>query len=346
MTSARRAAEAGDRAARGRLFSLFERVFLVGGLILFFYLLHRLGAATVKDNLQLVGWGVLLIIAQEILAYLANALGWFTAFPKPRHGLKLSSVLIARIVGDAVNYVTPTAGLGGEFIRARLLRDEVRSSRVVASVTVAKLSQVVGQILFIVIGLILILDDIPLTPNARRGLFFGLCVLSALVAILMWLQRRGMFSPIWAFAERLGIGDRAPDLAGQIRRLDEEVRRFHLDSTSQFLLSVLFFFCGWALGIVEVYLILWLLEVPVTVELALKIEVLSVAFDGIFFFVPAKLGTQEAGKVLIFRTLGLDPAIGLSFGILRHIRELSWSLIGLLTLWWHNLTRAGRRRST
>ncbi|HYD49015.1 MAG TPA: lysylphosphatidylglycerol synthase domain-containing protein, partial [Terriglobales bacterium] len=303
-----------------RVFSRLERIFFVAGLVLFIYLVRRLGAGTVKDNLQLVGWGVLLIVAQELLAYFANSLGWLAAFPRPLPSkLRFSSVVLARIVGDAINYVTPTAGLGGEFIRVRLLRGQASGTAVVASVTVAKLSQVVGQILFIVIGLIVILDDIPLAPAARRGLLIGLSVLSGLVAVLLFGQRRGMFSPIWALASRFGGKGRAPEMGGRLKRLDEEIARFHLDSAPQFLLSSFFFFCGWALGMVEVYLILWLLGVPVTLALALKIEVLSVAFDGVFFFVPAKLGTQEAGKVLIFRTLGLDAAAGLSFGILRHI---------------------------
>jgi hypothetical protein len=97
-------------------------------------------------------------------------------------------------------------------------------------------------------------------------------------------------------------------------------------------LSSTSFFVGWALGAVEIYLILWILGVPITAHRALTIEALSVAIDGLLFFVPAKVGTQEGGKVLIFTILGLDPAKGLALGILRHIRELTWAMIGLLIL--------------
>lgn len=313
----------------GAVFTWAERLFLVGGLVLFVYLLRRLGAGTVKDNLELVGGGIALIVLQELLAYSANTLGWWAAFPKPRIHVPLPTLFSARIVGDAINYLTPTAGLGGEFIRARLLRAQLGGTAVVASITVAKLSQVVGQIVFVVVGLIVIIDQIALPPAMRRGLLIGMSLLSGLMAVLVFVQRRGMFSPIWRFAERLGITAQAPEFGRQLQRLDREIARFHLDADGSFFLSAAFFFVGWALGVVEVYLIMWLLNEPVTVEVALQIEVLSIAFDGIFFFVPAKLGTQEAGKVLIFKTLGLDPATGLSFGILRHIRELSWSLIGL-----------------
>lgn len=321
-------------ANRGRAFSIAERFLLVGGLLLFGFLLHRLGLGSVVENLELVGMGVFLIIAQELLAYTANTLGWLAAFTPPRPKIPFFPLLGARIIGDAINYVTPTAGLGGEFIRARLMRGMAQGTQVVASITVAKVSQVVGQIAFVVLGLIVILDEIPLPPNARRGILLGVVVLSGLVAVLVFMQRRGLFTLVWRFAEKIGVAQTAPDLTRQLHRLDAEIRKFHLNANGAFVLSSGLFFLGWVLGVVEVYLILWLLDVPASLELATKIEILSVAFDGMFFFVPAKLGTQEAGKVLIFQTLGLDPSKGLSFGILRHIRELSWSLIGLGMLWW------------
>jgi hypothetical protein len=94
-----------------------------------------------------------------------------------------------------------------------------------------------------------------------------------------------------------------------------------------------FFFIGWAAGAIEVYLILLFLGIPVTVERALAIEVLSATIDAVLFFVPGKVGTQEGGKVLIFSMLGLEAAKGLSLGILRRMRELIWAGIGLLVLW-------------
>jgi hypothetical protein len=67
-------------------------------------------------------------------------------------------------------------------------------------------------------------------------------------------------------------------------------------------------------------------------QTALALETGSVLIDGILFFVPAKMGTQEGGKVLLFATLGLDPARGLTVGVVRRIRELAYAGLGLLVL--------------
>ena len=148
----------------------------------------------------------------------------------------------------------------------------------------------------------------------------------------MFAQRRGMFAPLLRAAQWLGLPQRAPDFTRRLQHLDEEIARFHGETRGAFLLSSASFAVGWALGVLEIYIILWLLGVPVTIHRALTIEVLSVAIDGMLFFIPAKVGTQEGGKVLIFTVLALDPAKGLALGILRRIRELSWAAVGMLIL--------------
>jgi len=315
-----------------RVFHIAERVFLISGVILFVFLLHKLGVRTVVINLRLVGWGIAPIVLQEILAYTANTFGWRAAFSSPRPRIAFTKLLAARIAGDAVNYLTPTATLGGEFVRTRYLHGHAESTSLVASVAVAKLSQTIGQIAFVVIGLALVLEDTPLPATVRHGLLAGLAGFSALTVVLIVAQRHGMFAPLLGFAQRLGLPERAPAFTRRLQRLDEEIARFHGDTSGALLLSSASFGVGWALGVLEIYLILWFLGVPASVHRALTIEVLSVAIDGMLFFVPAKVGTQEGGKVLIFTVLGLDPGKGLALGIVRRIRELTWALIGMLIL--------------
>jgi len=315
-----------------RAFHIAERVFLLGGLVLLAFLIRELGASTVMANLSLVGWGIAPVVLQELLAYTANTLGWVAAFPRPRPPIPFAQLLAARIAGDAVNYVTPTATLGGEFVRTRFLQGQATGTSLVASVAVAKLGQTIGQIAFVVVGLAIILDDTPMPAALRHGLLGGLAAFSALALVLVVGQRRGMFAPLWRLAQRLGLPARAPEFTHRLQRLDDEIARFHGNANGAFVLSATCFFVGWTFGVIEIYLILWFLGVPATVHRALTIEVLSVAIDGMLFFVPAKVGTQEGGKVLIFTILGLDPAKGLSLGIVRRIRELTWALVGLLIL--------------
>ena len=80
-----------------RALRITERVFLIGGLVLLGFLIRELGAAAVLANLRLVGWGMVPIILQESVSYLANTLGWWAAFPVPRPAIPLTQLLQARM---------------------------------------------------------------------------------------------------------------------------------------------------------------------------------------------------------------------------------------------------------
>ncbi|HVM96964.1 MAG TPA: flippase-like domain-containing protein, partial [Candidatus Acidoferrales bacterium] len=295
----------------------------------FAFLLYRIGPATVLANLQLVGFGIVPIVGQELISFCANTLGWWSAFTPPRPPIRFRQLLAARMAGDAVNYVTPTATIGGEFVRTRFLRGHATATELVASVTVAKLAQTIGQIVFIVAGLTFIVGETPLPPTVRHGLLSALAGFVLVTAIFFIMQRRGLFVTVLHLLQRFGIAHE-PEWAERLTRLDAEIARFHGRDSGPLLQSIACFFVGWCMGAVEIYLILFFLDVPATIQRAVTIEVLSATIDGILFFVPAKAGTQEGGKVLIFTLLGLDPAKGLALALLRRIRELTWAAVGLL----------------
>jgi uncharacterized protein (TIRG00374 family) len=324
----------GDAPASSGGWSL-ERAFLVAGVVLFAVLLYEFGSRAVLEDLSLVGFGIVPIVLQEVLAYACNTLGWRCAFPAAAHrGIGFLRLMGARIAGDAINAVTPTATLGGEVVRIRLLRERISGTAAAASVAIAKLSQTVGQIAYVVGGVTVLLwvFETPLGPSLRRGLAIGVPLMALLVGLVVFGQRRGLFAPLLAALRRLGIRAGGEQLHQRLERLDEEIAAFHLAGSGRFVESSAWFALGWALGLLEAALILYFLRIPVTLERVLAIEVLAIAIDGMLFFVPGKVGTQEGGKVLIFTLLGLDPAQGLAFGILRRIRELAWSGFGLFLL--------------
>ncbi len=321
---------------------LAERLLLGAGVALFVVLVYRLGPSAVWDNLRLIGWGFALMLAQEGVSYLVNTTGWRFAFPPPRPPIRFRQLLAARLAGEAINNLTPTATIGGEVVRGRMLAGVVDSSSAWASVAIAKLMQTVAQMGFVFLGLLLVVRHTPLPVGFARGLLIGLAVLTSGLLTGIVMQRRGLFTAAARVAIRLRVRV-SERLRQQLQRLDAEIARFYT-APGAVVLSVLCFFIGWCMGVVEVYIVLYCLELGATVGRAVTIEVLSVAIDALVFFVPAKAGTQEGGKVLIFHLLGLDPAKGLAFGIARRLRELSWSMVGLSVLARHHARQRTAQR--
>lgn len=314
-----------------------ERGLLLAGVVLFVVLVRQVGPGEVWRNLTLIGWGFALVLAQEGVAYCLNTLGWQYAFPPPRPPIGFRHLLAARLAGEAINNLTPTATLGGEVVRARMLAGRCDQSTAWASVAVAKLSQTAAQMLFVFVGLVVVVRDVPLPDGFRTGLFVGLAAITVGLLLGIALQRRGMFGAAARLAARLGL--HVPQaLHEQVARLDGEIARLYAAPWA-FAASVAGFFGGWCMGAVEVFIVMTCLGLAPTWGQAFTVEILSVAIDALFFFVPAKAGIQEGGKALIFRLLGLDPAKGLVLGIVRRLRELAWSLVGLAVLARHQARR-------
>ncbi len=306
-----------------------ERLVLASGIILFCFLVARLGADNILANLRLVGWGIFLIIAAEILAFLANTLGWRAAFPRQETVPSFGQLLLARIAGDGVNYLTPTATMGGEFVRVRMLQGQAPVPSLAASVMVAKLTQTIGLLVFVSCGLLAVINELRLPSSVKWGILASLVVFAAMIGGLLFLQRRGLLTPALEFAVR-GLRLRfLTRFRAPLEQLDAEMARVHRESSFRIFLSVGFFALGFAQGVIDTYLIIWFFGIPVSLKLALAIEVLRVVLNNLTFFVPLRAGTQEAGQALAFAMLGLSAAQGLAAGVIYRVRELTWAFIGL-----------------
>src|SRR5277367_5485210 len=102
----------------------FQRILLTIAAATFVFLLWKMGPVEIFKHISQVGWGFLLILGQEIVAHCFNALAWRYAFTAEASGYySFMELLKLRIVGDGVNYLTPSGTIGGEVVRAILLND-------------------------------------------------------------------------------------------------------------------------------------------------------------------------------------------------------------------------------
>jgi uncharacterized membrane protein YbhN (UPF0104 family) len=132
----------------------------------------------------------------------------------------------------------------------------------------------------------------------------------------------------WAFlGELTGLNDAVVALYRQPRRIWAS-GAYHLIS--------------WGLGAVETWVALKILGVDASLRQAIIIEGLGQAVRGLAFFVPAALGVQEGGYLLICAMFGISPQNALALSLIRRIRELALGVPGLIV--WHAMEQGRRRR--
>ena len=319
-----------------------ETIFILVGIAFYAWLIHSIGLRSVYANLTQVGWGLGVTIALEGVARLANTLGWRAAIENCPRKLTLSHLFAARIAGEAIDYTTPSAQLGGQIVMALMVRDELPIAAGLATVVIATFAEAIGQIGFICVALLLSIRLASSLNDMFWPITGGIGITIALAAGLFYVQKKRPFFHLWKAAAKLDLPALATIEVGQAsQEADRMLIEFYQHNRLRLLLSCLCYFVAWSLGPVEIYLLLSFLGQKATLEIALLTEALGLLIERATFMVPAKLVSQEGGKALILGALGYQPRIGFTLGLLRRIKELVWVLIGLALLGVYRLREGG-----
>ncbi|MFQ5881661.1 MAG: flippase-like domain-containing protein [Candidatus Methylomirabilales bacterium] len=307
------------------------------GLFLFLWILRQVGLEETLHQVRQVGWSFFPLLLPSLLMIILFSLGWWWTLPRP---LPFLSLFLIRAAGEAVNTITPLAYLGGEPLKASLLqRLGISLTDGLASVVVTKTALTFTYCLFIFFGLAIALlgawnSPPALVGGAGAGLFLAISVL-----ILYYSQRRGLFSILHRLIYWLGVRGEAWMAKREVLEiLDTKIVTLYRSSRA---LSgcLLFSLLGWLTSPLETYLFLWALGTPVDLLTAIVIQALVVGVKAATFFIPASLGAQEGGNLLIFLGLGMSGGTAMAFSLLRRAREVVWIIIGLMVL-----SRFGWRR--
>jgi uncharacterized protein (TIRG00374 family) len=313
------------------------RILLPGlGLLLLGFLVGTLGLGQTLQNLASMGWSFGLVLLLAFGWHITNSIAWSFAFPADAFRPRLLSLFMSKLAGEAVNQLTPLANLGGEPLKAYLLRQQSPTSRGLASVVVNKTAQVFTGLIFTAVGLSLVIlywefpQSIPLPIKGGLATLF---ITAASLLLILWRKQQHMFSSLLGFVRRLGIRlDVVERRVAKAVRIDENISSFYRQNKARFGLVLFFHACGWMLGALETWVILRTLGEGVGFEIAFLITSLAVIINCLFFFMPSNIGVLEGGQVFLFLALGLDPAMGLSLGIVKRMRKIIWILVGWLFL--------------
>ena len=299
------------------------------GLVLLGVLIYQAGPRQLAQHLRVLGWWTPIIFLPYAISSGFDAAGWRVTFVRFRPALWL--LYLARLVGEAMNSITPTAYLGGEPVKAFVLqRFGIPLTEGATSVILAKTALTIAQIAFVIVGVALFLirkdTGIAIIPTMVALAIAG----TAVATFLVILQRRGLVAFVARVTRRMFPRARlAVQLAERAPEIDMRLRSFYGARPRAAAASVALHFTGWITGAAEVFVIMTLIGHPVSVVDAIVIEALAQPTRLAGIFIPGTLGVQEAGGMLIFGMLGLPPELGLAMMLLKRVREIGFNLLGL-----------------
>jgi putative membrane protein len=298
------------------------------GLGLIIALILQQNSADLWDALAVAGWYLPVFFVSHAITILLDSLGWRATIIHPGP-LGLISLMIRRWVGMSVNALLPVAQLGGEVVRAHLLRHlgpdgPAAAASVIVDLTIGMLT----QILFALIGLTLLTTVLGFDAGLAN-VAIGLAIFTALIITFAVLQQRGLIAglvqPIARLVKR-PAWQRVLDNADQ---LDERIGALYRQG-DRLLVCGGWRLLGWLWPSLEFWLLFWLLGHPISIAEAIMLEATAQVVRSAGFGIPGGLGVQEGGVMLAAAWLGIPTELALAAMLIRRVREFAYSLAGLL----------------
>ena len=310
------------------MFRFAKLLFLLVGFALLGVVLLKTDLHELCQQMLRVGWvGMGAVLLVYALYFAADAISWHLVLPAvPLDRAWLVRTFVVRMIGEAYNNITPTASLGGEPVKAWLLKSRwgIPLRDAAASLVIAKTTSMFALVMFVGVGLAMLLQHARVTDGHKlaAALGFGFIVLSAAVFFLMQHLRLSTYVARWLrgtrFEARLSSGIAAAE------DIDRQFAAFYRGHGRRLAWSLVFAMVNWVLGALEVYLIMGLVGYPLSFAEVWMIECMVQLVRTIAFFIPAGLGAQEGAFLIAVGALTGVPSAGVATALVRRCRDVLW----------------------
>ncbi len=281
-------------------------------------------------------WGIVVVLVIYFFEFLMDTAAWgLMVGGVPLDILWVFRFWKVRMVGEAFNQVTPLATIGGEPVKAQLLKDHyaVPYREGVTSLILAKTTVMMALLIFLAGGFGVILHSERLPGLYKQIAGYGLAAFGIGLLILFLAQRLKMSSYAGAWIRRGRVGPYLSRVLHKLSEVDDLLVRFYTGHRKRFAGAVGLSLLAWLLGLPELYVTMFFLGHPIGFGEAWMIESMAQLVRLGTFFIPGSLGAQEGAFYLVFGAMGMDPTLGLTVSLVRRFREAVW-IIGGLALGW------------
>jgi len=235
------------------------------------------------------------------------------------------------MAGYAINYLTPTAALGGEVTKGALLTSHGRGPDAASGVLIGKLCFSLAHLGFVVLGGFLVLPLVRLPRHLWQAIFVCGVLVATGMLLFLALQQQGKLGVIvrW-LAVRKPVGHPLQRVAREFTAVDQAIMRFYRERPLDLLLAIGWHLVGYSVGIVQTWLFFHLLHQDATWALAAAACFLGMYFDLLTFAVPLNLGTLEGGRIVALQAIGYTVLMGMTYGLALRLAQVFWACFGLL----------------
>lgn len=309
----------------------FQTVLLILGIVFLAVLFARVGVRELWHELALLGWGLVPFILGEGVGEMIHTLGWRQCLSGPLRSLSWWTLFRIRMAGYAINFLTPTAALGGEVTKGALLAARHRGPEAASGVLIGKLCFALAHLIFVALGAMLILWRVQVPGPLWKAMLITGIVMTICMLLFLLIQKYGRLGGIvrW-LAARQFAGKTLHKVADELTAVDETMKQFYQERPWGLSRAISWHLAGYSVGIGQTWLFFHLLNQEASWTVAASTWFLGMWFDLLTFAVPQNLGSLEGTRILILKAFGYTPVMGMAYGFALRLAMVFWSCVGLV----------------
>jgi phosphatidylglycerophosphate synthase len=313
-------------------FRFFAAVLGVG---LLAYLMLRTGPQAIWKQVQVVGFGIALIIILGGVSHVLKTWAWRLTFTCDIGGISWFRSFGMRLISEAIAQLGLPGKVLGEGVRVSLLGSAVPVANGISSAAIDAGLYTLTSAVVTVAG---ISTALLLAPSSGKWRLYALAFAGVLVMFVVLVAV--VIGKGWRFASKAaGAMGRLPrlqkwisDKQSVIDSAEACLLTFHREAPGAFWASLALNFLCHALAILEVYVVLKFMGARVSLLGALALEGLTKLINLAGSLNPGNIGTYEGGNMLITKLFRIPATSGLTLALCRRVRAIFWAAIGAVCL--------------
>lgn len=287
----------------------------------------------VAVSIQMVGgkFGILLFIT--FIAYTLGTLSWQYCLGEKSGSVSTVRLFLIRHIGETVSLINPTSLIGGEAVKAILLRNSsIDKTTVITSILSSRVIMILTQLLLFTLAFIILAFSEERVEIFQFDSHWLLYFLIAFLALFIGI--RYFWSPLkkQVLKTRPGRLLRKKTMAIRLKisEIITELQFLFKRHKNMLLLACIFAVLHWIAGSLEFYFILKILGVKASITQALLVDMGVIFFKAAGAFIPGQIGVEEYGNKIMLMAIGIPGTeIWVTASILRRVRQLIWIAIGI-----------------
>jgi putative membrane protein len=300
-------------------FRLLPAAFALAGVVVVTILVIYFGAADVLralTSVSIVGFAA--YVVSQLGIELGLGLCWRMLL-RSRDGGSFLLCVWGRMVRDATGEFLPFSQVGGYLLGARVITlGGVDVADSAASTLGDITTEFLAQLVFIGIGLSILARKAP-QSDLVVPVTIGLS-LAVVMGVGLVLVQRGPGAKMFRLIARRIAGLSGDGAANQLDKLQASLDIMYAEP-GRLALAAIFHLACWFGTATASYIGFHALGVPLNFVDAICIESMLHAIMALAFFVPGRVGIQEAAYTLLGGIFGVAPDIALSLSLLRRARD-------------------------